>query len=81
MFQIMAYHPIYLEHFLRAHHHVLYGDGPLPFNYRHYIAIMVSKLTYFEKVNILLAYCKVLGVYQYLQCKQPKNILANNATA
>ena len=45
VFQVMAYHPIYLEHFLRAHHHVLYGDGPLPFNYRHYIAIMVSSYT------------------------------------
>lgn len=40
--QVMAYHPQYVESFLRAHNHLLRGDGPLPYDYRHYIAIMAS---------------------------------------
>ena len=40
--QLMAYHSDYLEVFLKTHHFLLRGDGPLPYNYRHYIAIMVS---------------------------------------
>jgi len=44
--QLMAYHEDYLEVFLRTHHFLLRGDGPLPFTYRHYIAIMVSKFQF-----------------------------------
>jgi len=40
--RIMASHPSYLEHFLRTQHFILRGDGPLPYDYRHFIAIMVS---------------------------------------
>lgn len=40
--QLMGYHPNYLEMFLRTQQYLLRGDGPLPFHYRHYIAIMVS---------------------------------------
>ncbi|XP_060535774.1 sestrin homolog isoform X1 [Cylas formicarius] len=40
--QVMGYHPSYLEHFLRTQNFILRGDGPLPFDYRHYIAIMAA---------------------------------------
>ena len=42
MFQVMSYHPKYLECFMRIQQYLMYGDGPLPFSYRHYIAIMVG---------------------------------------
>ncbi|XP_052010810.1 sestrin-3-like [Xyrauchen texanus] len=42
VFQQMASHPQYLESFLRTQHYILYMDGPLPLNYRHYIAIMAT---------------------------------------
>ncbi|KOX72046.1 Sestrin like protein [Melipona quadrifasciata] len=38
--RVMASHPSYLEHFLRTQHFILRGDGPLPYDYRHLIAIM-----------------------------------------
>ena len=37
----MSYHSQYLEIFNRSQAFILRGDGPLPFHYRHYIAIMV----------------------------------------
>lgn len=40
--KVIGYHPSYLEHFLRIQNFVLRGDGPLPYAYRHYLAIMVS---------------------------------------
>lgn len=40
--RVMSSHPSYLEHFLRTQHFILRGDGPLPYDYRHLIAIMVS---------------------------------------
>ncbi|KAL2077168.1 hypothetical protein ACEWY4_026672 [Coilia grayii] len=40
--QHMASHPQYLESFLRTQHYILYMDGPLPLQYRHYIAIMAA---------------------------------------
>ncbi|XP_014262204.1 sestrin homolog [Cimex lectularius] len=40
--QIMGYHPTYLEIFLRTQHFILKGDGPLPYDYRHFIAIMAA---------------------------------------
>ncbi|XP_030760773.1 sestrin homolog isoform X2 [Sitophilus oryzae] len=40
--QVMGYHPVYLEQFLKAQNYILRGDGPLPFVYRHYIAIMAA---------------------------------------
>lgn len=42
--QQMASHPQYLESFLRTQHYILHMDGPLPLEYRHYIAIMVRPL-------------------------------------
>ncbi|KAH3735446.1 sestrin-1-like isoform X2 [Dreissena polymorpha] len=40
--QVMAYHPDYLACFLRTQQYLLRGDGPLPYHYRHYIAIMAA---------------------------------------
>jgi len=40
--QLMAYHPDYLDSFLKTHNFLLRGDGPLPFDHRHYIAIMAA---------------------------------------
>ena len=42
MVQVMSYHPEYLECFLKTQQYMLRSDGPLPYDYRHYIAIMVS---------------------------------------
>lgn len=40
--QVMGYHPDYLDCFLRTQQYLLRGDGPLPYHYRHYIAIMAA---------------------------------------
>lgn len=41
---VMSIHPQYLEWFLRTEFYVMQGEGPLPFDWRHYIAIMVRSL-------------------------------------
>jgi len=41
--KVMEYHPKYLQCFQRAHYYLMHDDGSLPFDYRHYIAIMVSR--------------------------------------
>lgn len=41
--QVMGYHPLYLDIFLKTQNFILRGDGPLPYDYRHFIAIMVSR--------------------------------------
>ncbi|KAM4796686.1 sestrin-3 isoform 2-T2 [Rhinophrynus dorsalis] len=38
----MRFHPQYLESFLRTQFYMLRMDGPLPYHYRHYIAIMAA---------------------------------------
>lgn len=40
--QVIGYHPSYLEHFLKIQTFIMQGDGPLPYDFRHYLAIMVS---------------------------------------
>ncbi|XP_069680551.1 sestrin homolog [Periplaneta americana] len=40
--QVMGYHPTYLDIFLRTQNFILRGDGPLPYDYRHFIAIMAA---------------------------------------
>ncbi|XP_071056827.1 sestrin homolog isoform X2 [Onthophagus taurus] len=40
--QVMGFHPAYLDHFLKTQNFILRGDGPLPYAYRHYIAIMAA---------------------------------------
>lgn len=39
---VMGCHPKYLEHFNRTQNFIMRNDGPLPYAYRHLIAIMVS---------------------------------------
>lgn len=41
---IMKFHSKYLEAFLNLQEFIIYREGPLPIQYRHYIAIMVNKL-------------------------------------
>uniref|UniRef100_A0A674HBX5 Sestrin 3 n=1 Tax=Taeniopygia guttata TaxID=59729 RepID=A0A674HBX5_TAEGU len=40
--QQMGYHPQYLDSFLKTQHYLMHMDGPLPFDCRHYIAIMAA---------------------------------------
>lgn len=40
--RVMGYHQTYLNIFLRTQNYILEGDGPLPYEYRHYIAIMAA---------------------------------------
>ncbi|GAB1605071.1 sestrin-1-like isoform X2 [Argonauta hians] len=40
--RLMAYHTKYLECFVKTQNHLMRADGPLPFAYRHYIAIMAA---------------------------------------
>lgn len=42
--QVIGYHPSYLEQFLKIQTFIMQGDGPLPYDYRHYLAIMVSQI-------------------------------------
>lgn len=51
--RVMSSHPTYLEHFLRTQNFVLRGDGPLPYDYRHLIAIMVSVSLYRGSMQLL----------------------------
>jgi len=62
--RIMASHPSYLEHFLRTQHFILRGDGPLSYDYRHFIAIMVSICSHFCHSRQLTGchFCRVLVV-------------------
>ena len=40
---LIAFHPQYLECFLKAEYFMFKGEGPLPFDWRCYIAIMVRQ--------------------------------------
>ncbi|KAM9320961.1 sestrin-3 [Gastrophryne carolinensis] len=40
--RVMSLHPQYLESFARTQFYMLRMDGPLPYHYRHYIAIMAA---------------------------------------
>lgn len=43
--QVIGYHPHYRDHFLRTQNFIMKGDGPLPYAYRYYLAIIVSSGT------------------------------------
>lgn len=45
--QVIGYHPTYLEKFLSMHTFIMQRDGPLRYDYRHYLAIMVSNYNEF----------------------------------
>ena len=40
--QVIGYHPRFLDHFLRTQNFIMNGDGPLPYDYRYYLPIIVS---------------------------------------
>ncbi|XP_069743642.1 sestrin-1 isoform X9 [Narcine bancroftii] len=42
---LMGFHPQYLDSFLKTQHYLMQVDGPLPYCYRHYIAIMGTGTT------------------------------------
>ncbi|CAG5121628.1 unnamed protein product [Candidula unifasciata] len=44
--QVMGYHPDYLRNFHTTQNFILREDGPLPYDYRHYIAIIASARHY-----------------------------------
>jgi len=48
---VMSHHPKYLHCFQRTHYYLMHEDGSLPFDYRHYIAIMVSHLSHMLSVT------------------------------
>jgi len=41
--QVIGYHPQFHDHFLATQNFIMKGDGPLPNDYRYYLAIIVSK--------------------------------------
>ena len=54
---LIAFHPQYLECFLKTEYFMFKGEGPLPFDWRCYIAIMVRQsistvhINFAHKVN------------------------------
>jgi sestrin 1/3 len=50
--QVIGYHPRYLEHYLKTQKFVMDSDGPLPFDYRHYLAIIVSNRHMISRVLV-----------------------------
>jgi len=57
---VLRYHPQFLDKFLATHSNLLYGNGPVPYINRHYIAIMAasrnrcSYLVHAEKALFLM---------------------------
>ncbi|XP_074863602.1 sestrin-3-like isoform X2 [Carettochelys insculpta] len=67
--QQMSYHPQYLESFLKTQHYLLHVDGPLPFDCRHYVAIMAAarhQCWYLVNVH-MLQFLRAGGDPQWLQ--------------
>lgn len=42
--QVIGYHPSYLQQFIKIQNFIMEGDGPLPYDFRHYLAIIVSRM-------------------------------------
>ncbi|XP_068143848.1 sestrin homolog [Drosophila tropicalis] len=40
--QVIGYHPRYKDHFLHTQNFIMKGDGPLPYHYRYYLAIIAA---------------------------------------
>lgn len=73
--QVIGYHPSYLEHFLKIQTFIMQGDGPLPYDYRHYLAIMVSDLKQSKailqfRLFLRLVFFSTLRIFFILQPKQ-----------
>ena len=54
--QCLGYHTNYMECFINTHKYLLHGNGPLPYDHRHYIGIMVSKSNSYFRLSCT---CKV----------------------
>ncbi|XP_071613697.1 sestrin-3-like isoform X3 [Heliangelus exortis] len=83
--QQMGYHPQYLDSFLKMQHYLMHMDGPLPFDCRHYIAIMkllkISEWSWSlaELVHavVLLAHCHALASFVFgCGCEQDEGMRA-----
>ncbi|XP_037912165.1 sestrin homolog isoform X1 [Hermetia illucens] len=51
--QVIGYHPRYQEEFLKTQNFIMRGDGPLPYDYRYYLAIIAAarhQCTYLVKM-------------------------------
>uniref|UniRef100_A0A8C5XA10 Sestrin 3 n=1 Tax=Malurus cyaneus samueli TaxID=2593467 RepID=A0A8C5XA10_9PASS len=79
----MGYHPQYLDSFLKTQHYLMHMDGPLPFDCRHYIAIMkllkISEWSWSlaELVHavVLLAHCHALASFVFgCGCEQDEGL-------
>lgn len=51
--QVIGYHPRYQEEFLKTQNFIMRGDGPLPYDYRYYLAIIVSTYTSIQYNQVL----------------------------
>ncbi|XP_073813541.1 sestrin [Musca autumnalis] len=40
--KVISYHPRFLDHFLKTQNFIMNGDGPLPYDYRYYLAIIAA---------------------------------------
>lgn len=51
--QVIGYHPSYLQHFIKTQSFMMQRDGPLPYDYRYYLAIIAAarhQCTYLVKM-------------------------------
>ena len=39
--RLMSFHPLYLDAFMNTESYVMDGEGPLPYDWRYYIGILV----------------------------------------
>ena len=42
--RLLSFHPLYLDAFMNTESYVMDGEGPLPFDWRYYIGILVTML-------------------------------------
>lgn len=66
--QVIGYHPSYLEHFLKIQTFIMQGDGPLPYDYRHYLAIIVSKHHFYCAIYITIHFIQFRWIYSHFYC-------------
>lgn len=60
--EMLASHPAYMEAFLRFHHVLMNGDGPLPDYMRHYIAMMVRIYKFCCRAGLLFLLLRIRPV-------------------
>lgn len=65
--QVIGYHPRYRDHFLHTQNFIMKGDGPLPYAYRYYLAIIVSRTF----VYCFHLYFVLIGAYCLINLQQP----------